>query len=106
MIAAADRGSISILSCSLLAAGVSLSIHVFDFGRHLADGARVQSTADAVALAGVVGSREFAERVARENGASIVSFVETFPLDAPGSTVVVIVRAGERVARASASDAP
>lgn len=66
--------------------------------------AEVQSIADAVALAGVMGSRRGAEEIAAVNDAVLVSFLERRSATG-GSTIHVIVSVEGASSSAWASDA-
>ena len=66
----------------------------------LRDRERAVSAADAAALAGVVGGRDAAERLAAANGALLVGW------ERDGRDVLVTVVVGGRSATARATDAP
>lgn len=63
-----------------------------------------RSVADAVALAGLIGDRTLAERIAAANGAQLVEFDVRRSLT-QGDTVHVVVDLGGRIANAWATDA-
>lgn len=64
------------------------------------DRQQAQTAADAAALAGVLGGRPAASRLAAANGAVLVSYQQQ------GATVTVVVSTGEVHARAKASNGP
>lgn len=67
------------------------------FGLAVDDAARARTAADAAALAGAQVDQAAARRVARANGAELVSF------NAVGNGVEVVVRVGQMRARAQAA---
>ena len=68
---------------------------------------RARTAADAAALAGVVGGREAATTVAQRNGATIESFVSAPVGGHPDDVqVTVVVRMGDVVASARATNSP
>lgn len=87
-----------------LAIGGSLAVHLNGLGHFLVESSRAQSVADATALAGVLGSRSESARIALENGAFLVGYVENQPTSDAGSTVHVTIELDGRRADAWASD--
>lgn len=100
-----DRGSTTILMAVLMLISLSMTAHIATVGRTAIREALVQSIADVTALAGVVGSRSIAERIARDNGADLVVFEQSREVSTGGSVVHVVVAFGDRQASAWASDA-
>ena len=82
--------------------GVAMLGALVDFGGIARDRARAQTAADAAALASVDGDVAEARRFADLHGATVVSWVE-----GPGDhEVTVVVRLGDTVATARATNAP
>ncbi len=96
----------------LMACAVSVAVHLASLGSAMVDTWRIRSVADATALAGVVGGREVAERIARENGTTLVVFevdggtASAGPAQNDSGTVRVVVESGSGRASAWASNAP
>ncbi len=89
---------IVVLASTALFAAILLAM--VGFGGQVTDRSRAQSAADAAALGGVTGGAEAAAMLAERHGATLVSFV------ANGEAVTVVVRIDDRIATASATDAP
>lgn len=85
-------GAVAVLAVLLAALGW--------FARSSIDAARARTAADAAALAGVVGGREQAGRLAAANGGVLVAF------ERRGADVVVRVRVGRATASARATGSP
>ena len=82
--------------------GAALLAALVDFGGIIQDRARAQTAADAAALASLGGGRAAAAEYADRHGGAVVSWVA-----GPGEhEVTVVVRVGDSVATARASDAP
>ena len=75
-----------------------LLVSVGHLGRNASDSARARTAADAAALAAVHGGRDAAERLARANGAELVSFEQH------SDVVVVRVSVGSSIAGATAGE--
>jgi hypothetical protein len=78
----------------------SMALAVAELGVAAAQRSRAQISADAAALAGVSGGRSAAARLARANGAHLVSFERS------GWVVTVVVDVGDARATASATNGP
>lgn len=96
-----DRGSALVLVVIVTvgftgAAGAALAV----LSRDLIDASRARSAADAAALAAVEGGPAAATELAAANGATLVSWAQI------GSDVVVVVRVGDAIARARATNVP
>ncbi len=96
-----DQGQSAVLVLIVTAAlGAALLAALVDFGGHTQDRARAQTAADAAALASLDGGRGVAENYAQYHGGVVVSWVS-----GPGEyDVTVVVRVGESVATARASN--
>jgi hypothetical protein len=84
------------------ALGAALLAALVNFGGITQDRARAQTAADAAALASLDGGRAVAADYAQHHGGVLVSWVS-----GPGEhEVTVVVRVGDSVATARASNAP
>jgi hypothetical protein len=100
-----DSGSAALLLIVLVAVASSMAVHVSSLGRAAVQEATVQSIADAVVLAGVLGSRERAEDVARANSATLIVYEESQPDALGGRVVHVVISVEHHRGSAWASDA-
>lgn len=96
-----DRGQATVLLLACVTVLVVVMVAVAHFGGRVMVRERAQAAADAAALAGVVGGRPAAARLAARNGGNLVSFRSPDSL-----TVEVTVRVGDAVATARATRAP
>jgi len=96
-----DRGQATVLLLACVTLLVVVMVALAHFGGRVAVHEHAQAAADAAALAGVVGGRPAAARVAALNGGELVSFRA---LDA--MTVEVAVRVAGSAATARATRAP
>jgi hypothetical protein len=92
-----DRGQTFPLVALLLACAVALATGVAHLATRTSAHARAEGAADAVALAGAIGGRDAAVRVASANDAALVRFTRV------GDVVTVEVQRGDdrAVARAT-----
>ena len=95
-----DRGQAIVLVLAVVVVAVVCAVAMGRFGARLGDKQQAQLAADSAALAGVVGGRVAAERLATANDGVLTDFVVT------GYEVIVEVRVGEESARARATRAP
>lgn len=98
-----DRGQAVVLAlvvATVLFVAVLVAAGVM--GTRVAQRARAQAAADAVALAAVIGGDAAARQVAAANDAVVVSL----SFDAATRSATVVVRVGEASATARATDAP
>ena len=95
-----DRGQAIVLVLAAIVVAVVFAVSIGRFNARLVDSQQAQLAADAAALAGVVGGRAAAERLAIANEGMLTDFV------AVGDEVVVEVRVGDESARARATRAP
>lgn len=95
-----DSGQAIALVLAVIVIAVVFAVAIARFSSRLIESQQAQLAADAAALAGVVGGREAAERLAAANGATLVSFV------AVGDEVIVEVMIGTESAQARATRAP
>lgn len=95
-----DRGQAIVLVLALVVLAVVCAVAMGRFSARLVDQQQAQLAADAAALAGVVGGRGAAERLAAANGAVLTDFV------VEGDEVFVEVQVGGEPARARATRAP
>ena len=95
-----DRGQAIVLVLAVVVVTVVCAVGVGRFSTRLVDSQQAQLAADAAALAGVVGGREDAERLATLNDGVLTVFVIT------GEEVMVEVRVGAETAQARATRAP
>lgn len=95
-----DRGQAVVLVLALVAVLVVMLVAVAQFGARLVAREQAQVVADAAALAGVVGGRGEAERMAIANGGVLMTF------QSGGDEVVVGVQVGGETATARATRAP
>jgi hypothetical protein len=97
-----EDGSVLVWTAFVVGLCAVLVIWIGRLGAAGTSAARVQSVADAAALAGVDGGRPASARVASGNGVTLTSF------DDDGSRVTVTVRLGRALASATAtsSDEP
>lgn len=91
-----DAGQVLPLVAVLILLGALSIVLVGRVGSRLAEGARARTAADAVALAGAADGRAVADRVARDNGATIVAWLPA------GDGVQVVVSVGRATAIARA----
>ena len=98
-----DRGQAAMMVMVVAAAlFVALSSATLAVGGQMIDRTRAQTAADAAALAALRGGRGIAAELAERHGGELVSFDR-----GPGEDRVnVVVRVGDRTARAVATDAP
>ncbi len=98
-----DRGQSAVLVLVVTAAlGVALLAALVNFGGITQDRARAQTAADAAALASLDAGRAVAVDYAQHHGGVVVSWVS-----GPGEhEVTVVVRVGDSVSTARASNAP
>lgn len=97
-----ERGQAVPLVLAVVALAVVVTVAVAELGGNVVDAGRARTAADAAALAGVEGGESAAQRLAAENGATLVSFASSGPPDAV--TVTVTVRVGRVTATAAASN--
>jgi predicted membrane-bound spermidine synthase len=95
-----DRGQAIVLVLAVIVVAVVFSVAIGRFSSRLIDSQQAQLAADAAALAGVVGGRAEAERLAIANEGVLTQFVTV------GDEVFVEVRVGDESARARATRAP
>ena len=95
-----DSGQAIVLLLAYVVVTVVLMVAVGHFSARLVDQQQAQLAADAAALAGVVGGRDAAERLAAANDGVLTDFVVA------GYEVVVEVRVGNEWAKARATRAP
>lgn len=95
-----DRGQAIVLVLAVVVVTVVCALAVARFSTRVVDSQQAQLAADAAALAGVVGGRDAAERLAKSNDGELTSFVIT------GEEVLVEVRVGDETAQARATRAP
>ena len=95
-----DRGQAIVLLLAFVVVTVVLMIAVGHFSARLVDQQQAQLAADAAALAGVVGGRDAAERLAAANDGVLTDFV------VDGHEVMVEVRVGNEWSQARATRAP
>ena len=74
MTSALDRGSTTVVLSGAAAIALSSAFLIADAGQSMVNRAKAEAVADAAALAGALGSKADAERIARSNGAQLVSF--------------------------------
>ncbi len=95
-----DCGQAIVLVLALVVIAVVFAVAMGRFSARLVDQQQAQLAADAAALAGVVGGRAAAERLATANEAVLTDFV------VEGDEVIVEVQVGGESARARATRAP
>jgi len=95
-----DRGQAIVLLLAFVVVTVVLMVAIGHFSARLVDQQQAQVAADAAALAGVVGGRDAAERLATANDGVLTVFVVA------GDEVMVEVRVGDELAQARATRAP
>ena len=95
-----DRGQAIVLLLAFVVVTVVLMVAMGHFSARLVDEQQAQLAADAAALAGVVGGRDAAERLAAANDGVLIVFVVA------GDEVMVEVRVGSELAQARATRAP
>jgi Flp pilus assembly protein TadG len=101
---ARDRGQrILVVALSVVVAGL-LAVGVGRLGEAMLHRTQARTAADAAALAGVIGGRADAQRLASANGAVLETFDRSGPPDRV--VVTVVVRVGEVRARARATNGP
>jgi Flp pilus assembly protein TadG len=101
-----ERGQATLLALCALVIVALVTVLVATVVVAATDQARAQHAADAAALAGVTGGPSAAGQLARANGAELVGY-ERGPGRAGGAVrVTVVVRRGDRTARASAEGDP
>jgi type II secretory pathway pseudopilin PulG len=98
-----DRGQAAVVVVMVVVALAALVMSgLAHFGTAVRDRTRAQAAADAAALAAIDGGAVAARRIASANGSTLVSWV-----DGPGpDEVTVVVRVGDAVATARATDQP
>ena len=99
MIPSRDSGQIGVLVVALAAVCLAVVQGMVRFGDAVADSARAQSVADAVALAVAAGRPDVVDRVTDDHGAVVVNVEESD--DADDVTVRVSVNGRPAVARAA-----
>ncbi|MBU3689496.1 MAG: hypothetical protein B7C54_06405 [Acidimicrobiales bacterium mtb01] len=95
---ARDRGQAGILCLAVIAVLLIATQQMVRLGGTVADAARAQSVADAVAVAAVQSGEAIATRIALRNDAEVESIVER-----PGA-IEVVVNVGGVLGRARASN--
>lgn len=95
-----DCGQAIVLILAVVVVAVVFTVGISRFSSRLFDTQQAQLAADAAALAGVVGGRDAAERLAIANDGVLTDFVTT------GDEIYVEVRVGDESARARATRAP
>ncbi len=95
-----DRGQAIVLVLAVVVVAVVFAAAIGHFSSRLIDSQQAQLAADAAALAGVVGGRAAAERLAIANDGVLTDFVTV------GDEVFVEVQVGDESARARATRAP
>ena len=95
-----DRGQAIVLLLAVVVIAVVCAVAMGHFSARLVDKQQAQLAADAAALAGVMGGRDAAERLAIANDGVLTDFVVS------GSEVIVEVQVGGESARARATRAP
>lgn len=95
-----DRGQATVLLLAIVVVVAVLTTAIGDLGKRISDRETAQLAADAAALAGVVGGRDAAERLAGFNGALLVHF------ELEATEVYVEVRVGNEHAWARSTRAP
>jgi len=95
-----DRGQAIVLVLAVVVIAVVLAVAMGRFSARLVDQQHAQLAADAAALAGVVGGREAAERLAAANDGVLTVFIVS------GDEVFVEVRVADESAQARATRAP
>jgi len=95
-----DRGQAIALVLAVVVVAVVLTVAIGRFSSRLVDSQQAQLAADAAALAGVVGGRDAAERLAVANEGVLTEFITV------DDEVFVEVRVGDESARARATRAP
>ena len=100
-----DGGQAVLLMLAVVACCGLLAVAVGRLGAVLRERQQAQTAADAAALAGVEGGRSMAERLARANAATLVSFART-AANGGGWSVVVSVSVNGVTARARATNGP
>jgi hypothetical protein len=88
------------LLLAVVAIAALLAVAIGQVGAALVDHQRARTAADAAALAGAVGGRADAARVAAANGARVLGFLRE------GDVVTVRVAVGEATASARATSGP
>lgn len=103
-----DQGQAVVLLLACVVVAVITMVAVVRLGARMVLREHAQAAADAAALAGVVGGRPAAARLAAANHGVLLSFrVVADPMDASAAaTVEVMVRVGGAVATARATRAP
>ncbi len=95
-----DCGQAIVLLLAVVVIAVVCAVAMGHFGARLVDKQQAQLAADAAALAGVIGGRDAAERLAVANNGVLTDFV------ASGAEVMVAVQVGDESAQARATRAP
>lgn len=101
-----ERGQATLLALCAVVVAALTTVLVARVVVVVADQARAQHAADAAALAGVTGGPTAAESIAAANGADLVTFVSDVGTSGGTIRVTVVVRRGDRTARASAEGDP
>ncbi len=101
-----ERGQASLLAV----VGVVMAVLVTALAARVtvvaAQQARAQHAADAAALAGVIGGASLASTIASANHAELVSYQRSAGRSGGAVRVTVVVRCGDRTARATAEGDP
>ena len=95
-----DRGQAIVLLLTFVVVAVVCAVAMGHFSARLVDKQQAQLAADAAALAGVVGGRDAAERLATANDGVLIDFLVT------GDEVIVEVQVGDESAQAGATRVP
>jgi len=95
-----DSGQAVVLLLAVIVIAALSVVAVGLFGQRIVDRGHAQTAADAAALAGAVGGRAAAQRLASTNGASLVAFVDA------GDVVSVVVEFDGVSAGARATSGP
>ena len=95
-----DRGQAIVLVLAVVVVAVVCTVAMARFSVRLVDKQQAQLAADAAALAGVVGGRVAADRLAKANEGVLTMFAVT------GDEVFVEVWVGDELAQARATRAP
>ncbi|MEP7046113.1 MAG: helicase/secretion neighborhood TadE-like protein [Ilumatobacteraceae bacterium] len=95
-----DRGQAVMLLLAVVVMAALSIVAVGLFAERLVDRGRAQTAADAAALAATSGGRDAASRLAGDNGAALISYLEE------GDAVTVVVEVGGERATARATDGP
>ncbi|MEO8268012.1 MAG: pilus assembly protein TadG-related protein [Ilumatobacteraceae bacterium] len=95
-----DRGQAVALLLMVVVMAALAVVGTGEFSVHIIDRGRAQTAADAAALAAIDGGRVEARRLAADNGARLVSYLER------DGAITVVVDVGGQQATARATDGP